>query len=895
MADMADTTVGEPRPAERGRSTGKAGERELRQLLAGLTAVRDGDFGTRLPDGAEGVLGEIATVFNGMVDQLSLFTSEVTRVSREVGSEGRLGGQAEVEGVSGTWKRLTENVNELAGSLTRQVRAIAEVTGAVAEGDLTRSITVDASGEVADLEGNVNFMVQSLRETTRANQEQDWLKTNLARISGLMQGHRDLAVVAELIMDELTPLVGAQYGAFYLAEDDDGGTELRLVGSYGHPAVAEGAEPPRFGLGQSLAGQAARSRRTITVDDLPAGYVTVSSGPGATEPTGLIVLPITAEDQVLGVIELASVTPFTALHQDFLGRRQAPEGCRVTVPADNGGRILGVLEICWPGPLEPQSPQVQRQIEALAELCAHTLDSRAADTADSGDVLQARHPGASELVDFADGLLDPALVLVPQPDAEGRLADFRIHHVSAHFVDPVGRPRGAVAGSLLLEAYPMAVGESGLFEKIEHVHATGEPFRAERMVLRALVGQVPLTVEAAVSISRHGENVLLIRRVQDEAARLASVLRHAQRLGRIGGFEENLVTGEIVWNSRLFALHGLPPTAAPIPLEQLPAHTHADDEAAIGRFLRTLLHHRRPASTAFRLQRTDGIVRHIRVVAEPALDDGGRLVAVRGAYQDVSAQHWTEVALGATRDQLAHTEQQAAERNRMTPQLQRAIMPPTRGPIDAGGLDIAVRYRPAEKDHLVGGDWYDAVVLPSGQVLLSVGDVAGHGIEAATGMVVLRNALRGLATTGAGPAQILAWLNTVAHHLTENVTATAVCGLYDPDTRTLRWARAGHPPPVLVRRGEAATLPLVGGLLLGAVAEAGYEEEKLVLETGDMLLMYTDGLIERRDRSLQESADQLMALARDFGATLDKQLDRLLTYSNSDTDDDTCVVGVLMR
>jgi serine phosphatase RsbU (regulator of sigma subunit)/PAS domain-containing protein len=579
-----------------------------------------------------------------------------------------------------------------------------------------------------------------------------------------------------------------------------------------------------------------------------------------------------------------------------LGRRQAPEGCRVTVPADNGGRILGVLEICWPGPLEPQPPQVQRQIEALAELCAHTLDNRGpADAARSGDALQVRHPGVSELVDFADGLLDPALVLVPHLDADGRLADFRIHHVSAHFVDPVGRPRGTVAGSLLLEAYPMAVGESGLFEKIEHVHATGEPFRADRMVLRALVGQVPLKVEAAVSISRHGDNVLLIWRIQDEAARLASVLQHAQRLGRIGGFEENLVTGEIVWNSQLFALHGLPPTAAPIPLEQLPAHTHADDEAAIGRFLRTLLHHRRPASTAFRLQRTDGIVRHIRVVAEPALDAEGRLIAVRGAYQDVSAQHWTEVALGATRDQLAQTEQQAAERNRMTLQLQRAIMPPTRGPIEAGGLDIAVRYRPAEKDHLVGGDWYDAVVLPSGQVLLSVGDVAGHGIEAATGMVVLRNALRGLATTGAGPAQILSWLNTVAHHLTENVTATAVCGLYDPGTRTLRWARAGHPPPVLVRREEAITLPLTGGLLLGAIAEAGYEEERLTLETGDMLLMYTDGLIERRDRSLQESLDQLMALARDSGATLDKQLDRLLTYSNSDTDDDTCIVGVRMR
>ncbi len=580
-----------------------------------------------------------------------------------------------------------------------------------------------------------------------------------------------------------------------------------------------------------------------------------------------------------------------------LGRRQAPDGCRVTTPAGTGGRILGVLEICWPGPLEPQPPQVERQIEALAELCAHTLDthSPAPPAYGPGGPQQVRPPGIPELVDFADGLLDSALVLVPHLDGEGRLVDFRIHHVSSHFVDPVGRPRSAVAGALLLEAYPMAMGESGLFEKIEHVHATGEPFRAERMALRALVGQVPLTVEASVSISRHGENVLLIWRVQDEAARLARVLQHAQRLGRIGGFEENLVTGEIVWNSQLFALHGLPQGASPIPLEQLPTHTHPDDEATIGRFLRTLLHHRRPASAAFRLQRADGIVRHIRVVAEPALDAEGRLVVVRGACQDVSAQHWTEVALGATRDQLAQTEQQAAERNRMALQLQRAIMPPTRGPIEAEGLHIAVRYRPAEEDHLVGGDWYDAVVLPSRQVLLSVGDVAGHGIEAATGMVVLRNALRGLATTGAGPAQILAWLNTVAHHLTENVTATAVCGIYDPETRVLRWARAGHPPPVLVREQDAAALPLVGGILLGALPEATYEEESLKLESGDILLMYTDGLIERRDRSLQESLDQLMTVVQDPEATLEQRLDRMLTYSNADTDDDTCIVGVRMN
>ncbi|KUN27930.1 MULTISPECIES: HAMP domain-containing protein [Streptomyces] len=289
---------------------------QVRNIALVTTAVAKGDLSKKIDVDARGEILELKTTINTMVDQLSAFADEVTRVAREVGTEGRLGGQAEVEGVSGTWKRLTENVNELAGNLTRQVRAIADVASAVAEGDLTRSITVDASGEVADLKDNINSMVESLRETTRANQEQDWLKTNLARISGLMQGHRDLPVVAELIMDELVPQVSAQYGAFYLAEESDAGPELRLVGSYGRPE--EDTRPVRIAFGRSLVGQAARSRRTIAVDELPPGYVTISSGLGQVEPTALLLLPIVFEEQVLGVIELASVTPFTAVQRDFL-------------------------------------------------------------------------------------------------------------------------------------------------------------------------------------------------------------------------------------------------------------------------------------------------------------------------------------------------------------------------------------------------------------------------------------------------------------------------------------------------------------------------------------------------------------------------------------------------
>ncbi|MEU6623013.1 HAMP domain-containing protein [Streptomyces litmocidini] len=306
---------------------------QVRNIAQVTTAVANGDLSKKIDVDARGEILALKTTINTMVDQLSSFAAEVTRVAREVGSEGRLGGQAEVEGVSGTWKRLTENVNELAGNLTRQVRAIAEVASAVAEGDLTRSITVEASGEVAELKDNINAMVGSLRETTRANQEQDWLKSSLARISALMQGPRDLAVVAELVMDELTPLVAAQYGAFYLAEEGEDGIELGLVGSYGRPAGDGGKD--RFRLGESLVGQAARSRRTIAAENVPADYVAISSGLGRTTRGSLVVLPIVVEDQVLGVIELMSFSPFTSVHRDFLEQLMETVGVNLSTIVAN--------------------------------------------------------------------------------------------------------------------------------------------------------------------------------------------------------------------------------------------------------------------------------------------------------------------------------------------------------------------------------------------------------------------------------------------------------------------------------------------------------------------------------------------------------------------------------
>ncbi|MGE7435742.1 HAMP domain-containing protein [Kitasatospora sp. NPDC001175] len=365
---------------------------QVRNIAQVTTAVARGDLTRRIDVDARGEILELKTTINTMVDQLSAFAAEVTRVAREVGSEGRLGGQAEVAGVSGTWKRLTENVNGLAGNLTRQVRAIAEVTSAVAEGDLTRSITVDASGEVADLKDNINAMVESLRVTTRANQEQDWLKTNLARLTGLVQGHREIAAVAELIMDELTPLLSAQYGAFYLAEEAvhaGQGTGLVLISSYGLQDGTSTA-PERIPLGHRLVGQAARSHRTITVTDLPPGYAAISSSLGRAAPRELVVLPIVVEEQLLGVVEVASLHPFTRLHRDFLERFGEAVGANLSTLLANA-RTDELLEESrrLTTELQARSEELQRGQEELRRSNAE-LEDKADLLADQNRDIEAK-------------------------------------------------------------------------------------------------------------------------------------------------------------------------------------------------------------------------------------------------------------------------------------------------------------------------------------------------------------------------------------------------------------------------------------------------------------------------------------------------------------------------
>ena len=303
---------------------------QVRNIAEVTTAVANGDLTSEITVDAKGEILELKRTINTMVDQLSSFADEVTRVAREVGTEGKLGGQAEVQGVSGTWRGLTENVNQLAGNLTTQVRAIAEVSTAVTQGDLTRAIAVEAQGEVAELKDNINEMITNLRDTTKENAEQDWLKTNLAQISGLMQGQRDLKTVSKLIMSELTPTVSAQHGAFYLLEsleDESAESELRLISSYGYQPRKGVAD--RFQLGEGLVGQAAVEKKSILLEDPPDSYIKVASGLGEATPVNIIVLPVVFEERVLAVIELASFQKFSDVNLQFL--EQLTETIGVTV------------------------------------------------------------------------------------------------------------------------------------------------------------------------------------------------------------------------------------------------------------------------------------------------------------------------------------------------------------------------------------------------------------------------------------------------------------------------------------------------------------------------------------------------------------------------------------
>src|ERR1700728_2480772 len=291
---------------------------QVRNIAEVTTAVANGDLSKKISIDVKGEFLELKNTVNAMVAQLNAFAGEVTRVAREVGVEGKLGGQAQSKEVAGVWKDLTDNVNQLAANLTNQVRAISEVATAVTAGDLSRQVRVEASGEVAVLKDKLNEMIRKLDETTRQNVEQDWLKTNRERFTRMLQGQDNLAAVSSMILSELATLVSAQHGVFYsiTTPTDESEPVLELQAGYGYEERRQLSTS--FRLGEGLVGQCGREKKRILLTEVPGDYVRINSGLGSSPPLNIIVLPVLFEGSLLAVVELASFSPFSPTHQAFL-------------------------------------------------------------------------------------------------------------------------------------------------------------------------------------------------------------------------------------------------------------------------------------------------------------------------------------------------------------------------------------------------------------------------------------------------------------------------------------------------------------------------------------------------------------------------------------------------
>jgi HAMP domain-containing protein/CheY-like chemotaxis protein/signal transduction histidine kinase len=361
---------------------------QVRGIVKVVTAVANGELTKKLTVQAKGEVAALADTINNMTDTLATFADQVTTVAREVGVEGRLGGQANVPGAAGTWKDLTGNVNLLADNLTNQVRAIAEVATAVTKGDLTRSIQVEASGEVAELKDYINTMIDNLRLTTDRNNEQDWLKTNLARFTGMLQGQRDLATVGRMLLSELAPLVNAQQGVIYQMEGEESGNMVLLSA---FAAGGEGGHPDRLRVGHGLVGQCASEKRRMLITDMPSHATPIRSGLFEAVPRNVIVLPVLFEDRVKAVIELATLSAFTASHLAFLEQLTSSIGIvlnSIEATMQTEGLLKQSQQLA--AELQTQQTELQQTNEQLAQKAQQLAEQNVEVERKNQEIEQAR-------------------------------------------------------------------------------------------------------------------------------------------------------------------------------------------------------------------------------------------------------------------------------------------------------------------------------------------------------------------------------------------------------------------------------------------------------------------------------------------------------------------------
>ena len=517
-------------------------------------------------------------------------------------------------------------------------------------------------------------------------------------------------------------------------------------------------------------------------------------------------------------------------------------------------------------------------------------------------VRRAAEPGppvtritAPVVQEMLDALTGAHSWLVPVRDAAGEVTDFVTEAASPEAQDIGGRQGSQLLGVRVRESYPDLM-NGPLWAAYLRVLADGVPHTLDQYVHTEAAERVPARSEYSVRVHRLGAGLLVSWSRQDEETRRSERIAQTERLGNLGWGEWDLTTGEVVWSDEIYRIYERDPALGPLSSEESAAMNLPEDDQL-----------RVQAAESFELGETtdltyrvrvNGRIKHIRVVADAVRDASGTPLKVYGIVQDVTARETARQRLDAVERELREHQRSLAAEHELAAHLQQIILPIPSEPVDLPGLRVAVRYLPAERASRVGGDWYHATALPDGNVLLAIGDVAGHGLQAATTMAQLRHALAALTvTTTTDPAELLAHLNRLLYASAATAgstgTATAVIARYDPASSTLTWAQAGHPAPLLARAGETTELRRPPGPLLGASPKMRYECATVRFEPGDLLLLYTDGLIERRGRTLQQGLGPVVATLNQISAARsDRPLAELLSrLRRANPNDDTCIVA----
>ena len=569
-----------------------------------------------------------------------------------------------------------------------------------------------------------------------------------------------------------------------------------------------------------------------------------------------------------------------------------------------------------PGPAHPDAvpaqPADRHPTATLAAVPAQGGGEDAAGPGNTGAASGAAGPERAARAERAErlALISRVVDTSFEPSLLLRFADQRLYPDTDEFGDELIVVAANVAAADLLvrapderrlpgrgltELMPWARA-SGLLDALREVLETGTPLRIHEHgyedVSESAGRPRPRSVSVGALSIEPGLLLVTLRPNRGTAGTDPVWEEKLHRLAGTGPWEWDVRAGTIYWYAQSLAVLGSSLAPGPLAYDQPPYVVHKDDADEHEAFFGALVRDARPGHAEIRVLQPTGAVRHIRIGGDPVTDAAGEVVRVYGSVQDVTDRRRIQTALEIAQVQLAARRSRADSERQLAGLLQQVIMPTGQAPDALPGIEIATRYRPASAAAGVGGDWYGVTRLSNGKLLLHVGDVAGHGFPAATAMARLYHALHGLAVTGDGSARLLHWLNKLTCELPEFTIASACCALYDPARRVLRLASAGHPNPVLVRGGRATVVPKPQGGMLGVDPHGEFEEQELAVEAGDVLLLYTDGLIERRRRAPEENIASLLDNATRPTEDLEAYADQILDRVRSDTDDDACLLAV---